>query len=58
MCIINNILKRLHRLYYKLNPYKSPDFPYDMRKAIEYAASVGKRVFELSSQEMEMFLLK
>lgn len=56
--MISIILKKLHRLYYKLNPYKSPDFPYDMRKAIEYAASVGKRVFELSSQEMEMFLLK
>ena len=53
----NILLKKLRQLYYK-NPYVKTSFPYDMKKAIAYAESVGKRVYQLSDLEMNAFLLK
>lgn len=54
----NILLKKLRHLYFK-NPYiTAPAFPYDMRKAIAYADSIGKRVYQLTSEELNMFLTK
>ena len=52
----NIIFKRLIRLRNK-NLYRKEKFPYDMRAAIKYAESVGKRVYQLSDTEMKTFLL-
>ena len=53
----NTLLKKFKRLYYKYNKYKTPKFPYDMRKVILYANSVGKQINQLTDSEMKMFLL-
>ena len=50
------ILQKLARLRNR-NIYRKRKFPYDMRKAIKYAESIGKRVYQLSDEEMNMFLL-
>lgn len=53
----NIILRALIRLRNK-NIYKKNAFPYDMRKACEYAASVNKQVYELTESELAKFLIK
>ncbi len=55
--MLNILLKKLRHLYHR-NPYIRESFPYDMKRAIEYADSVGKRVYELSESELNMFLIK
>ncbi len=52
----NTILQRFIRLRNR-NLYRKERFPYDMRKAVKYADSIGKRVYQLTEQEMKPFLL-
>ena len=40
------------------NFYHKEKYPYDMKKAIKYAELTGKRVYQLTEQEMNAFLLK
>ena len=56
----NTILRKFIQMFIRLrnkNPYRREKFPYDMKKAIKYADSIGKRVYQLSEQEMKPFLL-
>ena len=56
-CMVNIILRTLTRLKNK-NIYRKKAFPYDMRKAKEYALSVNKNLYELTEKEMSRFLIR
>lgn len=55
--MVNIILRTLTRLKNK-NIYRKKAFPYDMRKAREYALSVNKNLYELTEKEMSRFLIR
>ena len=52
----NTLLTKLRQKYHK-NPYVKTSFPYNMRDAIKYAESKGKRVYQLTDDELNLFLL-
>lgn len=52
----NTLLKKLRQMYHK-NPYVKTAFPYNMREAIRYAELNGKRVYQLTDEELDLFLL-
>ena len=53
----NTLLMKLRQLYYR-NPLRTqPKFPYDMKKVIEYASSAGKKISELTTEELNSFLI-
>lgn len=50
-------LKKFRYMYFKNPLHKQPKFPYNMREVTAYAAATGKRMNELTEDELKRFVI-
>lgn len=56
--MLKTLLMKFRQKLFKNPLRRQPSFPYDMRGIIKYASSSNKKLSELSTDELNMFLLK